>query len=122
MGGNEQCRSYSIAVDIGGTFTDVVLRHRDGRFWVDKTLTTSGDLKQGFFAAVDGVMKRAGCRPDMIDDIIVHATTIVTNAIIERKAPRCALLTTEGFRDVARQSATNAARISSTISSKCLKR
>ena len=69
-------------------------------FWVDKTLTTSGDLKQGFFAAVDGVIKRADCRPDMIDDIIVHATTVVTNAIIERKAPRCALLTTEGFRDV----------------------
>ena len=82
---------YSIAIDIGGTFTDVVLRHRDGRFWVDKTLMTSGDLKQGFFTAVDGVMKRADCRPYMIDDIIVHATTVVTNAIIERKAPRCAL-------------------------------
>lgn len=91
---------YSIAVDIGGTFTDVVLRHRDGRFWVDKTLTTPGDLKQGFFSAVDGALKRAGCRPEMVDDVIVHATTIVTNAIIERKAPRCALLTTEGFRDV----------------------
>ena len=91
---------YSIAVDIGGTFTDVVLRHRDGRFWVDKTLTTAGDLKQGFFTAVDAVLERAGCRPDMIDDVVVHATTIVTNAIIERKAPKCALLTTEGFRDV----------------------
>jgi N-methylhydantoinase A len=91
---------YSIAIDIGGTFTDVVLRHRDGRFWVDKTLTTPGDLKEGFFAAIDAVLKRADCRPDMIDDLVVHATTIVTNAIIERKAPRCALLTTEGFRDV----------------------
>ena len=91
---------YSIAIDIGGTFTDVVLRHRDGRFWVDKTLTTSGDLKQGFFTAIDSVLKRANCRPAMIDDVVVHATTIVTNAIIERKAPRCALLTTEGFRDV----------------------
>ena len=91
---------YSIAIDIGGTFTDVVLRHRDGRFWVDKTLTTSGDLKQGFFTAIKGVLKRADCRPDLIDDVIVHATTVVTNAIIERKAPRCALLTTEGFRDV----------------------
>ncbi len=90
---------YSIAIDIGGTFTDVVLRHRDGRFWVDKTLTTE-DLKQGFFSAVESVLKRASCRPDMIDDVIVHATTIVTNAIIERKAPRCGLLTTEGFRDV----------------------
>jgi N-methylhydantoinase A len=91
---------YSIAIDIGGTFTDVVLRHPDGRFWVDKTLTTPGDLKQGFFAAVDGVLRRADVRPDMIDDVIVHATTTVTNAIIERKAPGCALLTTEGFRDV----------------------
>ncbi len=91
---------YSIAIDIGGTFTDVVLRHRDGRFWVDKTLTTSSDLKLGFFAAIESVLKRADCRPEMIDDVIVHATTIVTNAIIERKAPRCALLTTEGFRDV----------------------
>jgi N-methylhydantoinase A len=91
---------YSIAIDIGGTFTDVVLRHRDGRFWVDKTLTTSGDLQQGFFAAVDAVLKRANCKPEMVDDVIVHATTTVTNAIIERKAPKCALLTTEGFRDV----------------------
>lgn len=91
---------YSIAIDIGGTFTDVVLRHRDGRFWVDKTLTTPGDLKEGFFAAVEGVLERAHVRPDMIDDVVVHATTTVTNAIIERKAPRCALLTTEGFRDV----------------------
>ena len=91
---------YSIAIDIGGTFTDVVLRHHDGRFWVDKTLTTSGDLKQGFFTAIESVLTRADCRPDMIDDVIVHATTVVTNAIIERKAPRCALLTTEGFRDV----------------------
>ena len=90
---------YSIAIDIGGTFTDVVLRHHDGRFWVDKTLT-SGDLKQGFFTAIESVLTRADCRPDMIDDVIVHATTVVTNAIIERKAPRCALLTTEGFRDV----------------------
>lgn len=91
---------YSIAIDIGGTFTDVVLRHRDGRFWVDKTLTTPGDLKEGFFTAVDSVLKRANCRPEMVDDVIVHATTTVTNAIIERKAPKCALLTTEGFCDV----------------------
>ncbi|MDE2167622.1 MAG: hydantoinase/oxoprolinase family protein [Alphaproteobacteria bacterium] len=92
--------NYSIAVDIGGTFTDVVLRHRDGRFWVDKTLTTAEDLKQGFFTAIKAVLTRADCRADQVDDVIVHATTIVTNAIIERKAPPVALLVTEGFRDV----------------------
>ena len=92
--------NYSIAVDIGGTFTDVVLRHRDGHFWVDKTLTTSEDLKEGFFAAIKAVLQRANCRAEQVDDVVVHATTIVTNAIIERKAPPMALLVTEGFRDV----------------------
>lgn len=91
---------YSLAVDIGGTFTDIVLRHREGRFWVDKTLTTVDDLKRGFFAAIDGVMRRADCRPAMVDEVLVHATTVVTNAVIERKGPRCALLVTEGFLDV----------------------
>ncbi len=91
---------FSIAVDIGGTFTDVVLRHRDGRFWVDKTLSTPADPKQGFFAAIDAVLKRGDCRPELVDDVVVHATTIVTNAIIERKAPTCAMIVTEGFRDL----------------------
>lgn len=91
---------FAIAVDIGGTFTDVVLRHRDGRFWVDKTLTTTGDLQEGFFKAIDGVLERAGHRPEEVDEFVVHATTVVTNAIIERKGPSTALLVTEGFRDV----------------------
>lgn len=91
---------YSIAVDIGGTFTDVVLRHRSGKFWIDKTLSTPADPKEGFFAAVNAVLRRADCRPQDVDEFVVHATTIVTNAIIERKAPRCAMLVTEGFRDL----------------------
>ncbi len=91
---------YALAVDIGGTFTDVVLRAEDGRNWVDKTLTTPGDLLLGFFRAVDSALARAGARSTEIDDVIVHATTIVTNAIIERKGPKTALLVTEGFRDV----------------------
>src|SRR5947209_6065942 len=93
-------QGYSIAVDIGGTFTDVVLRHRDGRFWIDKTLTSPDDLRRGFFTAVESVLKAAHCEPAMVDDIVVHATTIVTNAIIERKGPKTALLTTKGFRDL----------------------
>ena len=92
--------SYSLAVDIGGTFTDVVLREGGGRVWTDKTLTTHADLLEGFFRAVDLALEKAGARPAEVDDVIVHATTIVTNAIIERKAPPVALLTTEGFADV----------------------
>ncbi|MGE5145665.1 MAG: hydantoinase/oxoprolinase N-terminal domain-containing protein, partial [Candidatus Eiseniibacteriota bacterium] len=91
---------YAMAVDIGGTFTDVVLRNDTGRTWVDKTLTTHEDLLDGFFRAVDLVLKSAKVGPAEVDDVIVHATTIVTNAVIERKGPRTALLVTEGFRDV----------------------
>ncbi len=92
--------SYSLAVDIGGTFTDVVLRDGSGRTWTDKTLTTHGDLLEGFFRAAELGLAKAGASPAEVDDVIVHATTIVTNAIIERKAPPPALLVTEGFADV----------------------
>jgi N-methylhydantoinase A len=91
---------YALAVDIGGTFTDVVLQNGDGSTWVDKTLTTPNDLLEGFFRGVDLVLDRAKARPREVDDVVVHATTIVTNAVIERKGPRTALLVTEGFRDV----------------------
>jgi len=92
--------SYSLAVDIGGTFTDVVLREGGGRVWTDKTLTTHADLLEGFFRAVDLALEKAGASSAEVDDVIVHATTIVTNAIIERKGPPVALLVTEGFADV----------------------
>lgn len=91
---------YALAVDIGGTFTDVVLRDASGRCWVDKTLTTHEDLLEGFFAAVDLAMAKAGATPADVDDVVVHATTVVTNALIERKGPPTGLIVTEGFRDV----------------------
>ncbi len=93
---------YALAVDIGGTFTDVVLRHRDGRAVTDKTLTTHRDLLEGFFRAVDLALERAGIAPRQVDDVTVHATTLVTNAVIERRGPPTALITTQGFRDVLR--------------------
>ncbi len=92
--------SYSLAVDIGGTFTDVVLRHASGRLLVEKTLTTSHDLIEGFFTGVHAVLAAAGIAPGEVDGVVVHATTVVTNALIERKGPPTALLVTEGFRDI----------------------
>jgi N-methylhydantoinase A len=92
--------SWSIAVDIGGTFTDVVLRHSEGALFVDKTLTTHHDLLEGFFRSVQLVLDRAGLQPADLNGTVVHATTIVTNALIERKGSATALLVTEGFRDV----------------------
>src|SRR5437868_4538944 len=94
--------SYSLAVDIGGTFTDIVLRHASGQLIVDKTLTTPHDLIEGFFTGVDAVLKSAGLKPREVDGVIVHATTVVTNALIERKGPPTALLVTQGFRDILR--------------------
>ena len=90
---------YSLAVDIGGTFTDIVLRGGGGLV-VDKTLTTHHDLLEGFFLGVDAVLRKAGVAPADIDGVVVHATTVVTNALIERKGPLTALIVTEGFRDV----------------------
>ena len=92
--------TYSLAVDIGGTFTDIVLRSSDGALVVDKTLTTPEDLLNGFFSGVHAVLGRAGLTPRDVNGVIVHATTVVTNALIERKGGRTALLVTAGFRDV----------------------
>ncbi|SEN91983.1 N-methylhydantoinase A [Paracoccus alcaliphilus] len=91
---------YSLAIDIGGTFTDAVLLASDGRAFVDKTLTTHNNLLEGFFRGVELVTGRAGIGPAEVDDVVVHATTVVTNALIERKGPPVALLLTEGFRDI----------------------
>ena len=92
--------TWSLAIDIGGTFTDVVLRGSDGRLAVDKVLTTHDDLLAGFFGGVDKVLAKAGVGPEAVTGLVVHATTIVTNALIERKGSATALITTRGFADV----------------------
>ncbi len=100
VSGSQGQSSYALAVDIGGTFTDVVLRSGAGKTWVDKTLTTPESLDIGFFRAVDAILAKVGITPSAVNDVVVHATTVVTNAVIERKGPITALLVTEGFRDI----------------------
>jgi N-methylhydantoinase A len=92
--------SFALAIDIGGTFTDAVLLSSDGRSWTDKTLTTSNDLLEGFLRATDLVLRRAQIGLENVDDVLVHATTLVTNVLIERKGLPTGLIVTEGFRDV----------------------
>src|SRR5580700_3934875 len=92
--------SYSLAVDIGGTFTDVVLQAPDGTLTVDKTLTTHHDLLDGFFRAVEAALGKAGIEASALSGVVVHATTVVTNALIERRGEPTALITTKGFADV----------------------
>ncbi|MBU6498992.1 MAG: hydantoinase/oxoprolinase family protein [Rhodospirillales bacterium] len=91
-------RSARLAVDIGGTFTDLALEH-EGRRSTAKVLTTPAAPEQGVMEGVRAILARAGLAPADIA-ILIHGTTLATNALIERKGARTALLTTEGFRDV----------------------
>ena len=87
-----------IGVDVGGTFTDVVLEH-GGALTTAKVLTTPNAPDDAVLAGVDDVLARAGVDPGTAG-LVIHGTTLATNAIIERKGALTALVTTEGFRDV----------------------
>jgi N-methylhydantoinase A len=87
-----------LGVDIGGTFTDVALEIGERRFTA-KILTTPHAPEEGVLAALRSVTAEAGVAPGEVG-VIIHGTTLATNALIERKGARTALLTTEGFRDV----------------------
>jgi N-methylhydantoinase A len=87
-----------LAVDIGGTFTDLALEHADRRITA-KVLTTPHAPEQGVVTGVQSILGAAGLAPGDIA-ILVHGTTLATNALIERKGATTALITTAGFRDV----------------------
>jgi N-methylhydantoinase A len=87
-----------IGVDIGGTFTDVALEIGDRRTTA-KGLTTARAPEEGVLAMVRAIIAEAGIAPADVG-LIIHGTTLATNALIERKGAKTALLTTEGFRDV----------------------
>ena len=86
-----------LAVDIGGTFTDVVLQKPDG-FVSGKVLTTQDAPEQGVIQGIEQVLEKSAAGPAEID-LAIHGTTLATNAIIERRGARTALVTTQGFRD-----------------------
>ena len=92
--------AWRIGVDIGGTFTDVALvDDATGRIGLAKVPSTPGDLTQGVLAALEAAMNRY--RVSAADvGLFSHATTVVTNAILEERGARAALITTRGFRDV----------------------
>lgn len=90
--------SLRIAVDIGGTFTDVALEQGD-RSWTVKTLTTPAAPADGVLQGIGQMLDAAGFKGGDVD-LIIHGTTLATNAILERKGAVTAMITTEGFRDV----------------------
>ena len=90
--------SARLAVDIGGTFTDLALEQGTRR-WTAKVLTTPAAPEQGVMEGVRAILAEAGLAPSDLS-IVIHGTTLATNALIERKGAKTALITTEGFRDV----------------------
>ena len=93
-----QTSSARLGVDIGGTFTDVVLEV-SGDTFSTKVLTTYTAPENAIIDGMHQVCAKAGIAPDAITQII-HGTTLATNALIERRGAKTALITTEGFRDV----------------------
>ena len=89
--------SSRLAVDIGGTFTDVVLEV-GAKSHAIKVLTTPDAPERAVLEGVRAILAQAKCRPQDVT-LVVHGTTLATNALIERKGARTALVTTEGFRD-----------------------
>ena len=90
---------YRLAVDIGGTFTDVVLLAPDGRYWTKKVSSTPGNYAVGILEGVAQVLSDRGLTGPAVQQII-HGTTVASNTILENKGARTALITTRGFRDV----------------------
>jgi N-methylhydantoinase A len=86
-----------LAVDIGGTFTDFALES-GGRRWTHKRLTTARAPEGAVLEGIDEILREARLAPSDLA-IVVHGTTLATNAVIERKGAKTALLVTEGFRD-----------------------
>jgi N-methylhydantoinase A len=90
----------SLGIDIGGTFTDLVIHDpRDGRAVIWKESTTPDDPARGALEGTRRVLEKAGAKAEQVGRV-VHATTLFTNALIERKGAKTGLLTTAGFGDV----------------------
>src|SRR6266550_4403507 len=98
--GTTRAKGYAIALDVGGTFTDVALVHEaSGRLWVTKTPTTPHDPADGFMAGIDKALRLAAVEAGSLRHVL-HGTTTATNAILEAKGAATGLLTTAGFRYV----------------------
>ena len=83
-----------VGVDVGGTFTDLIAALPDGTMRIQKVASTPRDPSLGLFRAIDALGKGPAI------DVLVHGTTIATNALLERRGARVALVTTAGFEDL----------------------
>lgn len=88
-----------VGIDVGGTFIDFVLEGSDGVLHTEKLLSNPSDLVPRIAEGIARLLDHAGVRGSAVTEV-VHATTLGSNAVLERRGPRTALLTTTGFRDV----------------------
>jgi N-methylhydantoinase A len=88
-----------LGVDVGGTFTDAVLLGRDGTMHTAKVPSTPAEQSRGVLAAVRAVLARAGAAPRAVERF-AHGMTVATNALLEGRTARTALIATAGFTDV----------------------
>ena len=87
-----------VGIDIGGTFTDIVMLAPGGRVSTAKVLSTPDDYSRGIVEGLSGLMESESVEPGSLAQIM-HGTTVATNALLEGKGARVALITTDGFRD-----------------------
>jgi len=95
----ERRHRVRVGIDIGGTFTDIVLYDVEGRLWEQKLSTTTSAEAMAVVSGTVELLERANVAPADVTEV-VHASTIATNAILEATGPRVGLITTAGFRDV----------------------
>ena len=88
-----------LAVDIGGTFVDIVARGPDGQLRIAKLPSSRAAPEAAMEAALDAALAELAIGPAQVGSLR-HGTTVATNALVERKGARLGLITTAGFRDV----------------------
>ncbi len=92
--------AYRLGVDVGGTFTDLLLLHEEtGRFWRHKTPSTPHDSSEGVMNGVNAICADADVKASEIE-VFLHGTTVATNAVLEGKGARVGLITSEGYKQV----------------------
>ncbi|QUL36950.1 hydantoinase/oxoprolinase family protein [Erythrobacter sp. JK5] len=92
--------TYRMGVDVGGTFTDLLLFDEDtGNFWRHKTPSTPHDSSEGILNGVKAITEEAGVSAEDIA-YFLHGTTVATNAVLEGKGAKVGLVTTQGYRDI----------------------
>lgn len=99
MDREQESQNWRVGLDIGGTFTDVVFLGPDGRVSSAKVLTTPDDHSRAVIDGVKRLLQQSSLPPREIQEL-VHGTTVATNAILEKRGARTALITTAGFRDI----------------------